>query len=554
MISNIFLYLVVAGFGTQIITKGNFERLLSLLLLSLLAFLTLHLYQSWQLNLHDSFTYHWITSRYNKVDINLFSTTANYAFIFPFFIISALMILQNIFYSLEAHKLRLNGLIFLNLAGLILLICSQNFIQLLVGACVIDVLGFYLINDMTAKKKYIFYNMIADLGLFMVFAILWGYLGSINIDKFNDYKKLGSHKDLVAIVLLICIFVKSGLFLFQNQLLDLHIINFNRLNIISFCSTPIAGIILLYKAYGLLPISEYSIPLLQIFAGASLIWGLLGALLMDNIKEKAIYLNIMFYALIYGLLSTSLISISLFSSLLVLNYLFINCLQNVVIASSNENYISRMGGFIKPIKISFAVTLVTLFAIFLILLQSINAENHIWIWSYLVALVLVSSYILQQIYLGQTSSDDRVWAMLKNPNIIYWLPQLLISAAYIYFNPSYSYELYAVYVVFLLLLFIGPIRKLSYLYDNDKLQEADWFSGLYNVVIITPVKILGRVLWLTIDFLIIEKTIISTLSNITNFSIRLVSKAHTNSWLSNFAFILLGWGIIIFFFYYGDGR
>lgn len=554
MISNIFLYLVVTGLGTQIITKGNFERLLSLLLLSLLTFVTLHLYQSWQLNLHDNFTYHWITSRYNKVDINLFSTTANYSFIFPFFIISALMILHNIFYSLEANKLCLNGLILLNLAGLILLICSQNFIQLLVGACVIDVLGFYLINDMSAKKKYIFYNMIADLGLFMVFAILWGYLGSINIEKFGDYKKLGSHKDLVAIALLICIFVKSGLFLFQNQLLDLYVINFNRLNIISFCSTPIAGIILLYKTYGLLSISEYSIPILQAFAGVSLIWGLCGAILMDNVKEKVVYLNIMFYAMIYGLLSIGLISISLFSSLIIMSYLFVNCLQNVVIASSNENYISKMGGFIKSIKISLVVTLVTLFAVFQILLQNIDAENHFWIWSYVSALVLVSSYILWQIYLGTTHADDRVWAMLKNPNIIYWLPQLLISGAYIYSNSFYNYELYVVYSVFLLLLIIGPMRKLSALYDNVKLQEADWFSDLYEVIITTPIKVLGRVLWLTIDFLIIEKTIISTLNNMTNFLIRLIQKAHTNTWLNNLAFIVLGWGIIILFFYIGDSK
>lgn len=550
MISNIFLYLVVAGLGTQIITRGNFERFFSLLLLSLLAFVTLHLYQSWQLNLYDSFTYHWITSRYNKVDINLFSTTTNYSFIFPFFIISGLMILHNIFYSLEAHKLRLNGLILLNLAGLILLICSQNFIQLLVGACVIDVLGFYLINDMAAKKKYIFYNMIADLGLFMVFAILWGYLGSINIEKFGDYNKLGSHKDLVAIVLLICIFVKSGLFLFQNPLLDLHAINFNRLNIISFCSTPIVGIILLYKTYGLLPISEYSIPVLQIFAAVSMCWGLIGALLMDNIKEKVIYLNIMFYALIYGLLSIGLISVLLFSSLIILSYLFINCIQNVVIASSNENYVSRMGGFIKSIKISLIVTLITLFALFQILLQNINAENHFWIWSYVSALVLASSYILHQIYLGVTHSDDRVWAMLKNPNIIYWLPQLLISGAYIYFGPLNNYELYAVIVVFVLLFVLGPLRKLSAFYDNEKVQEADWFSDWYDIAITTPIKVLGRVLWLTIDFLIIEKTIISGLSNMTNFLIRLTGKAHTNTGLNNFAFIILGWIIVIFFFYY----
>ncbi len=550
MISDVFLYLIIAGLGSEVIAKDRFEKFLTFVLFAILLFLGLNFFESWQGGITDNFTYHWITSRYNKADINIFSSAENYALIFPFFIISALLVLDNVFYPLEPKRGRFSGLIVLNLACLILLICSRNFIQLLIGACAIDVLGFYITDDMEAKKKYTFYNTIADLGLFMVFAVLWGYLGSMEINRLSDFHKLGAHRDLTAILLIICVMIKSGMFMFQNQFLDLQGISFNRLNMISFVSTPVVGIIILCKTYPLLEISHYSIPLIQIISGATVFWGICGTLLIDNIKEKALYLNMMLYGTIYGLLSVGLIEITLLSELLVGGFLLVSCLMLVVISSSNENYISRMGGFIKSLKWTFFITLTSILAVFQTLIKNITPENQYWIWGYIAALILSLSYILNQIYLGKSNADERVFAMLKNASILYWGPVLLISVSWIYQQNLWNNTLYVFCTAFVLLLIFGFFRRLGVAYDSEQVQDTDFFESLYNAVVIAPIKILGRVLWLTIDFLIIEKTIINALGKIMKFLIQSVQKINSGSIWNNISFILLGWGIIMYYFYF----
>ncbi len=550
MIADIFLYLIIAGLGTEIIAKDKLERFLTFVLFGSVVFLGMNLFEAWQEGIKDTFTYRWITSRYNKADINLFSAAENYAFIFPFFIISAVLILNNIFYPLEPRKGRISGLIALNLACLILLICSRNFIQLLIGACAIDVLGFYVTDDMEAKKKYIFYNTIADLGLFMIFAVLWGYLGSMEISRLADFHKLGAHRDFVAILLIACVMVKSGMFMFQNQFLNLQSISFNRLNMFSFVSTPIVGMIVLYKTYPLLAISGYSVPLIQIIAGASVFWGVCGTLLIDNIKAKALYLNMVLYGTIYGLLSVGLIPVSFLSEMLLGGFLLVSCLMLVVISSSNENYVSKMGGFIKKLKWTFGVTLTVILAVFQMMMKHVSPENSLWVWGYVAALTVSLSYILHQIYLGKSNADEGVLARLKNAGIVYWLPVLVLSAGWIYREGFLNDNLYWVCGIFALLLILAPFRRLKAAYDNELIQEIDFFEGMYNIILIAPIKILGRVLWLTIDFLIIEKTIINTLTNIMNFLIRTVQKINRSSIWNNIAFIILGWGIIIYCFYF----
>ena len=200
------------------------------------------------------------------IKIHLFSNFTHYAQIFPFFLISVIMIVFNCFSKIEKRKLEQNGLICLNLAALIMLICSENTIQLLVSACVIDVLGFYIINESAARRKYIFYNLMADMGLFMLFALIWGYTESIRLSDFGKYFEQGEHRDLVCILLLLCLFIKSGLFLFQTPLLNWNILNMRTIIVLTFLSTPISGYILFAKTLALLPLSKYSEPLILFFA------------------------------------------------------------------------------------------------------------------------------------------------------------------------------------------------------------------------------------------------------------------------------------------------
>ena len=152
MIFEIFLILAALG-GVSILFRGKrLSRLLAFFLAAAGVVLLLNFYQNWQLGYTDGFTYDWVSSAYYPVKISLFSSPLHYMQIFPFFVIAVAVMLFNVSYPQEEDRFRFNGQICLNLAALILLICSENAIQLLVSACLIDIFGFYMINDSSARQ------------------------------------------------------------------------------------------------------------------------------------------------------------------------------------------------------------------------------------------------------------------------------------------------------------------------------------------------------------------------------------------------------------------
>lgn len=548
MIIKIFLLLIAGGCASALFHGKKLSKFLSLVLAAVSLVLLVNLYQNWQLGFTDKFTYDWVYSQYYPVKINLFSTSAHYALIFPFFIIAVISMLFNSFFPQEEKSLRINGLTSLSLAALILLICSENVIQLLVSACVIDIFGFYMINDSASRRKYIFYNLIADMGLFMLFALIWGYINSIQLTDFGKYAKLGAHKDLVCILLLLCLFIKSGLFMFQTPLMDWKTLEMNRISLLSYLSTPVVGLIILSKTQALLPLSDYSQPLLHFFAAASIAWGVLGILFMDELRQKAIYFNMMLYGLLYGLFAAGFLpSVPLFASLVLCGFLLNVCWLMVAIGSSNETYVSAMGGFLKGLKLTFAITLVVVVAYLQVLLELAITYPY-WACFFGGALLIGVSYVMHQIYLGRSHADERVLALLKNPFIVYGSITLGVAVTILYDNRPYSMALAVAFASTLLLVYLSPLRALSRVYDNEYIQSTNWFSDFYRLFLIGPVKILGRVLWLTIDFLIIERTVINSLHKVVMILINVFRNLHADSrWA--YPFFLLAGGIMAYFSY-----
>ena len=101
------------------------------------------------------------------------------------------------------------------------------------------------------------------------------------------------------------------------------------------------------------------------------------------------------------------------------------------------------------------------------------------------------------------------------------------------------------------LFFLRPLRRLDALYDNDVLQEADYVGTAYELLIITPVKVIGRLLWLTVDFVFIERTIISSVQNALGFMIFLFRRIHSGTVTGMLLFMLLGFAVIGIVWLYG---
>lgn len=123
-------------------------------------------------------------------------------------------------------------------------------------------------------------------------------------------------------------------------------LGFNRLNYVLFTATPLTGYLLLLKTESLLQISPFSYPLLKIFALSSVLWGVWGALAIDNLKQKAVYFALMFWGLVYAFAAFGSRLDSLqFASLLTAAFLFGQVLMLICAAASNETQVSETGGF-----------------------------------------------------------------------------------------------------------------------------------------------------------------------------------------------------------------
>ena len=541
MIANLFFSLIAAGFAAEAAAKARYERLWSFLLLGILALLGFNFWENGRLGIVETFAFHWIDTSLMRIDVNLNTDAAVYGLAAPFVLLTGISVFYNTFYKAEADKLRLNGLLLLNLAAVILVICAQNFMQLLTAVCIADVLCLFMINDIEGKRRYVFYNLLADMGLFTLFALIWKQTGRISLSALSGYHQPGQYPELTVGLLLFCAFIKSGMFLFQGGFLNLAGLSFNRIFSVSYCATPLIGILLLIKAYPLLGNVAYAPVALELFGGLTLLWAVVGAISIDNLKDKALYFNLMFYALMVGLLSLGLNPLlKLLPGLLLAGSLLNILWMMTAVSASNELFVSNMGDFARPLKTVFVLALLLTFALVQGITEAATPQNERWVYVFAVVLLTALAHVLYQIFLGKTNADERVWAFLKNPPLLFLFPVAAAVVFMIWQSGFYHAGVWYVYAAFLLVLFSGPLRRLRRLYDSEAVQEADWFDDMYETLLVAPVKILGRILWLTIDFLIIERTIVSSLSGGTALLVRILDRMHTGTWAGSLLYVSAG--------------
>ena len=123
------------------------------------------------------------------------------------------------------------------------------------------------------------------------------------------------------------------------------------------------------------------------------------------------------------------------------------------------------------------------------------------------------------------------------------MPLWGISGIIIWQNNIYTQQIGLLFSAFVLFCLSGPLRGLGKVYDSENIQEADWLHDFYQTVLVAPIKILGRVLWLLIDFLIIERTIVSSLTSSSNLMVKVLDRMHTGSLFSSAGYVFLGLGL-----------
>ena len=118
----------------------------------------------------------------------------------------------------------------------------KDFVQLMVGSSCLAILGFYLIPDMESIRKFIFYGFLSEMALFTALAVVYDVIPSMNLQEAERFSTIGRHKDLVALLVLLCVFCQAGMLGFQNYILDLQTLTFNRIMIFCLTSLPLSTV------------------------------------------------------------------------------------------------------------------------------------------------------------------------------------------------------------------------------------------------------------------------------------------------------------------------
>lgn len=518
MIINIFLELLALGGVSILCHRTRWQKtalcLFAILFLGIAGQFVAH----WQHNAADKFSYLWLTSKYYPVSLDFYSSAFTYGFMAPFGVITALCLLLLCQSREESQKLKLCALAVLHLAMIIMLVSGQNTIQILVSACFIDVLGFYLINNIAARRQYIFYNLLADMGLFMSFAMFWGDCSTNLLSKLPQC--LAREHNFALGLLLLAAGIKSGLFPFQCHLMPLKALSAARRHILFFLSTPVSGFLILYKTYGFFAPSFNLPEVLLWWGGASIIWGAAGALWCGDMAAKKLYLCQMFFGLTYALLGLK-------SGTLQPAWAYVYGAAFLLCGLAHAR--GLWCGVWALAALMTANTAV----------WSGQISHEPLTFAYALTLAAVLGSLLPQLYRPIPIAKISLLAMLAVGACLLWCGRASLGA-----------EAYAALGVFALVSALRPYRWWQKLYDNETLQNADGLSVLFHFCFVSPIHFLGRILWLTIDFLIIERTLLSSLSKFSAAFSKGYLWLHQTEWRSIVVFALAGAALIVGSFYW----
>ena len=432
MVLHLFIALLTIATTSMLVIQGRRRRIWSFCMLAILACVCYFFASNINTSNHIDFVYKWLTYDNLYANFSIISSLKISQMYIWLLIILLNLILFNTTYHDEYHSLHFNTLLLLNFTNLILLVSSNDFLQLMFASSMFSIIAFYMPDMISAKKKIFIFNFLSEMALFMALAIVYSTTNSIDLNNITPFIKNGNHKDLVICLLLFCIASKCGLFLFNGQYYAMKNVSYNRLLSMLLLSVPLSGFILVSKLRPLLDASPISSLIITYWCFISVAIGLGGILLSKSIKSKNI-------------------SLAMASNAFLL----------LMIYSDTNNLYSLLP------KVTIFVLLISF--IFILIAKFSKDENNIF--------------------------------------------------------------------------FLTKLNKINILRD-------DLLSNFYETFFINPLKFLGRILWLVFDIVVIERSIIASISHGSRLIVNSVHKIQeTGKWSSLISIVL---GFVIMLTYLGS--
>lgn len=539
-------YLILTGIGHIPFLKAKYQKFFCFIGILITAVILYRLYT--HASVVSGFAFEWLSIKNNQLIININSNLPNLLMVAPIFGAMLFVMLYNLIYVLEFDRVKINLLALFCGINLTLLVCAQDLIQLIIAASFSTVLGYTILNNVLARRKFVFYNLVADMALVMLAAMLRSQENITDIQMLGAISNSLAYPWVLGLLLMVFVWLKAGLFSLHNAVLDVHYVKSNRQMMVMYLTTPLAAIVSLYKLKFITDLSVEFELALEVLAGISLAWAIWAALIVNNIKKKQIYLNLMFFALMVALIANKSLTPQIFAFFMLESFLLNLLFVLVVNAASNETLVSLMGGFLRYLKTTFVCSVLASLVIIQRTLSLVTPENKCWVYAFLVAILIVTANLFREIYLGKTHADDNVTARLKNPNFLYFVPIFALAACL--YVPGFYPPILALWAAGFVLVIVVPfLRPLEKFYAKENVQDSEFFYHLYDSMLMLPIRVLGRVLMITIDFLIIEKTIIASISKFNHVAVLAFQKIHGWSVMHYLVFSLLGLAIMFYCFY-----
>lgn len=551
MIAEIVITMTVLGFFSLWQTRSRYSLIITMLCTGITGILFFAFINSWLNGQTESFFVLWDASLSGDIRLNINSSLRNYRMVFPFFSITLFSLINNLTFRFETQKKNISAFICLNFAALTMLITAGNFIQLITFVFVIDILSQLFIQDINAGRRYAIYNLVADMGLFLAFALLRGGLENLTISRLTSVNV--PHHDFAALIILISLFIKLGFFVFHTCFLDLKSARFHRLIMLFYLSSPAAALILFVKLFGFLSEFTAFLPIVNTAVVLTVAWGAMGAVIMNNLKEKLVYFNMMLISLLIKIASLpDFVWNSKFSFVIINSFLINICFYYL------HYYISRKNNLVGSSEIRpcnpvpfIGVSLLWIMAVSVLgmLLGSYcNAVSRIWLGGFAFAFLLGSSHTLRQVYRLVKPKFLKV-KFDRSPLLVLFGALVALSLIARFEQNNWRFGAAGI-TFFVLLLLIFPFRC----FDKDdsfcnRLQSIDIFPHLYNALFVKPMKAIGKTLAVFVDFMFFEKTLLmlsNLLSDITIRTFRKVSRLNAICYLlfTALSLVICAWFII----------
>lgn len=552
MIAYTTLLLFLIGLFSSIKVGVKVDKILSLVTFTSLFLVFLGFCDGMNSVREHVFSFSWNTTTGNSLKLEIISNSYNYLLVWPCFALTVLSALNALLFHYEKRSTYFSVLIF-NLTALIVLITSNNFVQLLSALFVIDIISPFLIKNVEAYRRYVLLNLLADMILFMVLAVINCRVASLDIRQIILYRNVGMHKDFVALAGLTAVFAKFGFFLFQIGVMNLRKIRFHRMMNVLFLSSPLATLILLLKFSALWRTSAYFILYLDIVCICTIVWGALGSLFANNFKAKVIYWQMSFWALFVELLRFhGFIWFSGFTFLLLEMYLFACLMYLFYYYNHRQQLMLKIKNMPLINKRACAYTLLLLIATIAAMSNTLtilyNNMNRYYIWTFAILFILSLSAVIKQLFSKEKNKKIHIHDDIPVNGFIFVELTLLCTFLlqdWRYAEPS----VWCGTALFSLLCVCNPLAKTEFLYNIKGIQNKDILGRLYYTLI-KSFRLCGKFFWLLIDRLFMEKIVLSLLISFIHVLMHFFRKIHS----SNIVGGVLGVVLLIIFLGYSYYR